>query len=88
MSEQSARAMIDLTKSEGFLLDWLGKEDSSAYGECYGPELDRLKDLGLATWPIHTATGQPFNGFWARVRLTKAGLDELTRRKDRMPSHD
>lgn len=83
--------MTDLTKSEGFLLDWLGKEDSSAYGECHGADLDRLRALGLVTWPVHpegtadaaggSLGGKPVRGFWERVRLTEAGIAALVARR-------
>lgn len=51
---------ITLTQSQAFLVDWLSKEDWSAYGECRGPDLDYLVKLGLATCeaiPPHDRTG-------------------------------
>ena len=40
--------MDTLSKVEAELLDWLGEEDYSQYGECYGRALDHLVELGLA----------------------------------------
>jgi hypothetical protein len=40
--------MPELTRAEWDLLEWLGKEESSQYGECYGQSLDVLCGLGLA----------------------------------------
>jgi hypothetical protein len=43
--------MIDtstLNARERDLLSWLGEEDFSQYGECYGAPLNRLLELGLA----------------------------------------
>lgn len=33
--------------TEKDLLEWLGQEDSSAYGECHGDQLDALIAKGL-----------------------------------------
>lgn len=42
--------MIDVTLDtvEFDLLEWLGQEDHSQYGECYGRALDALVAKGLA----------------------------------------
>lgn len=40
---------ITLSKSQAFLLEWLSKEEWSAYGECRGADLDFLISVGLAT---------------------------------------
>jgi hypothetical protein len=37
-----------LTADEKMLLEWLGREDYSQYGECYGKSLDSLTAKGLA----------------------------------------
>lgn len=42
------RTAAGRTDAEQFLLEWLGKEDFSQYGECHGKSLDRLVELGLA----------------------------------------
>ena len=62
--------MPDLTKPQRFVLEWLSKEDSSAYGECRGPDLDALVRLGLAS------VAQPVND-WSGVSLTDAGREAL-----------
>lgn len=59
-----------LSKGELFLLDWLSKEDSSAYGECRGADLDRLISLDLA-WKAPVPDGVDDN--YARVSLTVRG---------------
>jgi len=71
-----------LTKSQRDLLDWLGNEEYSQYGECYGTTLDSLIELGYAQ--IHGA-GEHQSGFIAQdptgtkgkmylaVSLTEAG---------------
>ena len=61
-----------LSKDEAFVLDWLSKEDTSAYGECCGKALDRLVDLNLA-WVAPVPDGID-RGF-ARVSLTVRGID-------------
>jgi hypothetical protein len=38
----------DLTDIDWNLLKWLGEEDFSQYGECYGKSLDRLIEANLA----------------------------------------
>ena len=40
--------MEKLTKDEWRVLEWLSREDGSLFGECHGPALDRLVELGLA----------------------------------------
>lgn len=58
---------ITLSKSQAQLVDWLSKEEWSAYGECRGPDLDFLIAIGLATLasqPPHDRVG---------VGLTEAG---------------
>lgn len=53
-----------------WLIAWLAKEDSSAYGECMGEDYDRLLFLDLVTKPIAPA-GRPIE--YARVSLTEKG---------------
>lgn len=63
------------------LLEWLGKEDFSQYGECHGTALDKLIELGLAQ--LHGAGEHQY--FIAKgtsmmhraVSLTDAGRDAL-----------
>jgi hypothetical protein len=59
----------DLSKTERFLLAWLSKEESSAYGECNGKDLDRLVALGYAQ--IEPAGPAPRPD--SRVSLTEDG---------------
>ena len=42
-----AHEVTALTPAERDLLEWLGREDFSQYGECYGPTLDSLIAKGL-----------------------------------------
>lgn len=71
-----------LNGTELSLLTWLGLEDFSQYGECYGKDLDSLVAKGLAQ--IHKGTGLR-NAFIAKgngpmfeqVSLTDAGRDVL-----------
>jgi hypothetical protein len=58
---------FELTSQEKFLLQWLSKEDSSAYGECSGSALTALINKKLAT------TDEVPPSDWARVLLTEAG---------------
>lgn len=60
--------------TDEFLLEWLSKEDSSAYGECRGEALDRLIGKGFAEVGP-TPPGLDKN--YARVRLTEAGRAAL-----------
>lgn len=63
------------------LLDWLGREDSSAYGECKGPLLDQLIDDRLV---MVRADGIPSRGTdYHRVSLTEAGWAELVKDQNR-----
>lgn len=64
--------------TEEFLLDWLSKEDSSAYGECSGKTLDALVAKGLATF--HRVHGRPIE--YSRVCLTEAGWADVVRRRE------
>lgn len=60
-----------MDKSELDTLAWLAKEDASAFGECHGSALDKLVLRGFVE--IHGTGGR------ARVSVTKAGLDALTK---------
>ena len=67
--------MMPLTEKD--LLEWLGQEDSSAYGECHGEQLDALIAKGLVeVGPTPPGRSQMF----ARVTLTEAGLSALAAR--------
>lgn len=59
------------TSQERFLLEWLSKEDFSAFGECEGPALTVLLNCGLAE---HT---ERHMGGWSKVALTEAGWAHL-----------
>lgn len=39
---------MKLSENERRLLDWLGREEYSQFGECYGDNLDTLIARGLA----------------------------------------
>lgn len=59
-----------MTKEELFVLDWLGKEDTSAYGECKGSALDALVVAGLAqVGPSQAGRSDDYRRVW----LTEAG---------------
>lgn len=60
-----------LTSREKFLLEWLSKEDSSAYGECHGQELNVLLNTGLAV----SSETPPSD--YARISLTENGSKYL-----------
>ncbi len=61
---------MKLTQAERFLLEWLGKEESSAYGECHGADLNELFRRGLA---IVTPAMVGRDPHYRRVSLTEAG---------------
>lgn len=64
--------------TEKDLLEWLGQEDSSAYGECHGEQLDALIAKGLAeVGPTPPGRSQ----MYARVKLTETGLAALENSK-------
>jgi DNA-directed RNA polymerase subunit RPC12/RpoP len=56
------------------LLQWLGQEEGSLYGECKGPLLDELKHLGFV-FIDDPPPGRDHD--YALVRLTPLGFDEL-----------
>ena len=59
--------LTELTKTEQFLLRWLGREDASSYGECEGIDLSRLEIMGLVS--IGPGRNGPRDGYSA-VSLT------------------
>jgi hypothetical protein len=78
---QWEKEMIELTNDEIDLLQWLGKEDMSQYGECHGKNLDSLIAKGLAELcSQETERVNPFiakgEGIMYRgVRLTDKGIE-------------
>lgn len=67
--------MRRLTEAQRFLLEWLSKEESSAFGECRGADLKALFDDGLAElgpYPFHLNDEN-----YRRVWLTPAGSAKL-----------
>lgn len=56
------------------LLEWLSKEETSAYGECRGNVLNVLLDAGFAKLGPPDSRGHDYR----RVRLTDAGRKRLT----------
>lgn len=71
-----------MNANERFLLEWLSKEDTSAYGECKGPSLNNLIAFGLAEVTTVDARGQDYNG----VSLTERGHEALRTSKDAPPA--
>jgi hypothetical protein len=71
-----------LTEAERFLLEWLGKEDSSAYGECHGTDLDELFRRGLAIVSPQMVGRDPH---YRRVSLTEAGRAAISRTERQKP---
>lgn len=70
-----------MTKDEWFVLEWLSKEDSSAYGEAKGSELDRLIDLGIAeVGPMQP--NYPNDKDYCRVFLTDYGWEVVVDARD------
>lgn len=73
---------LNLTKDEQLVLEWLGKEDYSQYGECHGSALNGLLEKGLVQ--IHQGREHQ-SGFIVQgdtdmyrvVSLTEAGRDAL-----------
>lgn len=71
LGEDEMGAQRALTLRETLLLEWLSKEDSSAYGACMGRDLNELVARGLAVVG-DLPEGVP-NGY-QRVSLTDAGI--------------
>lgn len=76
--------MKQLKRDERDLLEWLGQEEFSQYGECHGKSLDGLIAKGLAQ--VH-GDSEHQGGFIAKgtgsmyraVSLTDAGREALQR---------
>lgn len=64
-----------LTSQERFLLEWLGKEESSALGECSGCDLDVLINRGFA---VIAPAPEGQHRHFGRVSLTDAGRATLS----------
>lgn len=58
-------------KTRMFVLEWLSKEEWSAYGECEGAALSSLLDDGLAVLAHKPPTGR------TGVAITPSGLQKL-----------
>jgi hypothetical protein len=75
--------MTTLTAAETSLLQWLGQEDYSQYGECHGREFDALLAKGLVQIHEDRVPGVAFiapqgrGPMYRAVSLTGAGLLEL-----------
>src|SRR5512133_555852 len=65
---------IELTKGQRFLLEWLGKDDVSRYGECRGKDFDALRDAGLVH--LHGPDNHPRADYFG-CALTAAGYAVL-----------
>lgn len=61
--------VADLCAGQLWLLEWLAKEDSSAYGECEGADLEVLRGCGLAIVSDKEPTG------YSRVKLHPRAFD-------------
>lgn len=62
------------TSQERFLLEWLSKEESSAYGECHGDALNELLRRGFAIVSPAMVGRDPH---YRRVSITDSGLASL-----------
>lgn len=65
-----------IPQEEMSLLEWLGREDSSAYGECYSTQLNSLRAKGFIDWK---EVPQLDRMYW-RVTVTPAGFSILQQR--------
>jgi hypothetical protein len=79
--------MIQLTSEEADLLLWLGKEEYSQYGECYGKTLDSLIEKGLARVHEDGGTRGTFiakgrGKMYNSVSLTEAGRAAIEAAQD------
>lgn len=70
-AEEAEKVAADLGKDAARVLAWLAKEDSSAYGECHGPALDKLVAERLAM--VADPGGPPRDIGYSRVFLTDRG---------------
>lgn len=66
---------VALSDEEFFVLDWLGRDDSSALGECNGAGLSGLIDKGLAE--IGPQPKYHTDPRYRRVWVTEAGRSRL-----------
>jgi len=76
-----------LSPCERELLLWLGQEDFSQYGECFGRTLDVLIGKGFAQHHPDTGFDNPFiakgrGKMFDKVSLTDAGLRALAQLKN------
>ena len=75
-----------LSDKERDLLQWLGREDFSQYGECHGPDLTSLILMGLAQvhgpgeHQVFIARGTSM--MYRAVSLTEKGLASLESEHD------
>lgn len=69
--DDARKAAEDLGKDASRVLAWLAKEESSSYGECHGPALDRLISDRLAM--VVDEPGPPRDIGYSRVILTDRG---------------
>ncbi len=67
---------VTLTQPQVFLLEWLGKEEWSAYGECRSRDLDVLLALGLATLAQEPPTDRTGVGLTGSARALLWGNPE------------
>lgn len=72
MGDEHLNQLADELGGQHYLIRWLAKEDSSAYGECMGADYDRLLKYGLVIEP--TMPLSPRDIAYARVSLTPKGL--------------
>lgn len=68
-----------LSRSQRRLLEWLGKEDVSQYGECRGEDFDALEALGLV---VLNGTKDNPRVDYLGCRLTETGLVRLAMLKN------
>lgn len=71
-----ARLAASLSAEEASLLEWLGREDASSYGECSGRALDVLVGRGLAS----VAAADPRGRDYDAVSVTRRGFRYLASR--------
>lgn len=71
-----ARLAASLTPEEASVLEWLGREDASSYGECSGRALDALLGRDLAS----VAAADPRGRDYDAVSVTDRGFRYLAAR--------
>lgn len=62
----------ELKPPAAYMLDWLAKEDDSAFGECQGDDFTNLLALGLVEFVHPPLKGETLSGY-ERVRLSEHG---------------